>query len=472
MERPGQRPIDVMNRRRAAETLVEENKKRISNINKVTSRAQWENDTDKVIGSRRANETAAKMEAQNQQALYERRQKLASLYNSEMSAWQNEVTSNVETAEDRKDKIRARAKSLYDSRKSQEGSYVQKQRARQWRDASDDLRSLDTQATLMDVAERRREQLFEKNRQQAQQIEDEQQWSLAWEQDRLQKEEREEMDSAKRGVMNQEMRRDLDLQRQQRSYRADCMKQKEDDDAAMTKERWRQEKVLQEDHDQKVKAAERARGRAVLEYNNARQMNRAEDAKLEMQNDLVLLQVALEKERRELEEEEEKKRQEKEMTKQFQEHLRQQMVKEKQDDTLLEELRRQDEERTFKKKEAQYMKEQSARANLLGLVVQGRKDQLTMKEQIRMDNREQDRLHAQSVQHECERLEILEKQTAGQQAKARYDNQHAVMFQVSKKRAQVAKEKQDDYLSLRQMQFSEKNYQKMLNAHTSQVGGF
>jgi len=201
-------------------------------------------------------------------------------------------------------------------------------------------------------------------------------------------------------------------------------------------------------------------------------MNRAEDAKLEMQNDLVLLQVALEKERRELEEEEEKKRQEKEMTKQFQEHLRQQMVKEKQDDTLLEELRRQDEERTFKKKEAQYMKEQSARANLLGLVVQGRKDQLTMKEQIRLDNREQDRLHAQSVQHECERLEILEKQTAGQQAKARYDNQHAVMFQVAKKRAQVAKEKQDDYLSLRQMQFSEKNYQKMLNAHTSQVGGF
>jgi hypothetical protein len=469
MERPGQRPIDVMNRRRAQETLVEENKKRIANINKVTSRAQWENDTDKVIAKRRAGEAAAKMEAQNQMDLYERRQKLANLYNSEMNAWQNEVSSNVETADDRKNKIRARAKTLYDARKAQESGFVSTQRARQWRDASDDLRSLDTHATLMDVAERRREQLFEKNRQQAQQIEDEQQWSLAWEQDRLQKEAREEMDSAKRSVMNKEMRRDLDLQRQQRAYRADCMKNKEDDEAGMTKERWRQEKVLQEEHDQKVKAAERARGRAVLEYNNARQMNRAEDAKLEMQNDLVLLQVALEKERRELEEEEEKKRQEKEMTKQFQEHLRQQMVKEAQDDTLLEELRRQDEERTFKKKEAQYMKEQSARANLLALTVQGRKDQLAMKAMAQQQDREQDRLHAQSVQAECERLEILERQTAGQQAKARFDNQAAVRFQVSKKKSQTDKAKQDDYLQLRQMQYSEKNYQKMLSAHQNQV---
>merc|ERR1711988_1135378 len=108
----------------------------------------------------------------------------------------------------------------------------------------------------------------------------------------------------------------------------------------LTKERWRQEKVLQEEHDAKVKLAEKARGRAVLEYNNARQMKRAEDAKLEMQ----------------------KRRQEKEMTKQFQEHLRLQMIKEAEDDTLLEELRRQDEDRVHKKKEAQYQKEQAARA--------------------------------------------------------------------------------------------------------------
>ena len=57
------RPIDIMNRRRAQETLVEENVKRIVNINKVTSRAQWENDTDRVIASRRAAEAAGRMEA-------------------------------------------------------------------------------------------------------------------------------------------------------------------------------------------------------------------------------------------------------------------------------------------------------------------------------------------------------------------------------------------------------------------------
>ena len=163
---------------------MEENVKRIVNINKVTSRAQWENDTDRVIASRRAAEAAGRMEAQHQAGLHSRRQKLANLYNAEMAAWQNEVTSNVETATDRKEKIRARARALYDERKRQETDFVQTQRARQWRDASDDLRALDTHATLMDVAERRREQLFEKNRQQAQDIEDEQQWALAWEADK------------------------------------------------------------------------------------------------------------------------------------------------------------------------------------------------------------------------------------------------------------------------------------------------
>merc|ERR1711988_1203230 len=247
---------------------------------------------------------------------------------------------------------------------------------------------------------------------------------------------------------------DLDLQRQQRSYRAECMKLKEDEEAVLTKERWRQEKVLQEEHDAKVKLAEKARGRAVLEYNNARQMKRAEDAKLEMQNDLVLLQVALEKERRELEDEEEKRRQEKEMTKQFQEHLRLQMIKEAEDDTLLEELRRQDEDRV--------QKEKAARANLLKLTVKGRQEQLALKAKWKADELAQDKLRIAHTMRENERLEELEKQAAAQQAQARKDNQTAVTFQIRKKAETRAREKQSEYLQLRQMQHSEKQYMKRL----------
>merc|ERR1711988_377096 len=214
----------------------------------------------------------------------------------------------------------------------------------------------------------------------------------------------------------------------------------------LTKERWRQEKVLQEEHDAKVKLAEKARGRAVLEYNNARQMKRAEDAKLEMQNDLVLLQVA----------------QEKEMTKQFQEHLRLQMIKEAEDDTLLEELRRQDEDRVHKKKEAQYQKEQAARANLLKLTVKGRQEQLALKAKWKADELAQDKLRIAHTMRENERLEELEKQAAAQQAQARKDNQTAVTFQIRKKAETRAREKQSEYLQLRQMQHSEKQYMKRL----------
>ena len=85
------------------------------------------------------------------------------------------------------------------------------------------------------------------------------------------------------------------------------------------------------------------------------------------------------KERRELESEAAKRQQEKDMTKKYQEHLRLQMIKEKEDDSLLEELRRQDEEKTWKKREDQYNREQGARRELHEAVMAGRDEQLRLK---------------------------------------------------------------------------------------------
>ena len=90
-----QRPIDVMAYRRAQESTIEANRVRIANINKVTSRANWENTTHMKIQQKTAQNNAAAMEATAQQELHQRRVQLANIYNSEMQAWQDEISSSV-----------------------------------------------------------------------------------------------------------------------------------------------------------------------------------------------------------------------------------------------------------------------------------------------------------------------------------------------------------------------------------------
>jgi hypothetical protein len=464
-----QRPIDVMAYRRAQESTIEANRVRIANINKVTSRANWENTTHMKIQQKTAQNNAAAMEATAQQELHQRRVQLANIYNSEMQAWQDEISSSVETAEDRKASLKKRANALKAARLEQDQRFVAEMRGAQWRDSCDELRALDTQATLLDVADKRREQLGDRELQQAQLLEEDEQWSAAWDADRMKKEKRETDDMTKLKTQNEEMRQDLDLQRLQRHRRIQRATSDQQNEAEDTKSRWHQEKMLQETHDTQCKEAERQRGKAVLRYNNIRQSKRSEDAKMEMESDLLLLKVALEKERRELESEEEKKRAEAAITKQYQEHLRLQMIKEKEDDSLLEELRRQDEERVQAKRDAQFAREQECRQELLNAVMEGREQQLVNKARTRQVEAAEDHEHAVRTKTECERLVVLEASTQAAQAKARADNQGAIRVQKNAKETAKEQQLQHEYLEWKTMKYAEKKFQDVLGRDGGKV---
>merc|ERR1719181_1669943 len=117
------------------------------------------------------------------------------------------IESSKETPDIVKAKIREKAEALKAKREFEQQEYVEAQRRRQWRDGCDDLRQLDSQATLNDVAKRRSEQLEEKSRQQLQELEDEAQWSNAWDVDRKKKEIRERNDLAQAHTRNVDMKR-------------------------------------------------------------------------------------------------------------------------------------------------------------------------------------------------------------------------------------------------------------------------
>lgn len=432
---------------------------RLRNISKVTSNAQWENDTDARLAAARQKQHLDNLEGKARSDLNSRRHQLAQLYEYELQLWKRTLEANKETPEDRKMKIKARAMQLKAHRQQEQADFVEAKRRQQWRDSCDDLRQMDSQLTLNDVAERRKEQLNEKNRQQLQDIEDENQWSNAWEVDRLRKEQRERTDLAMQHKRNEDMRRDLDMQCQQSKEVRDLLEETRQNESAETMERWNLEKRIQDEHEMKVRQANRAEGRNVREYNNARQQIRSQKAKEDMQNDLVLLQVALEKERQELEDEEEKKRQEKATTKIYQDHLRQQMVKEKADDSLYEELRRQDEAAAAGKRDAQYEREQTARAELTKAVYDGRAEQMRAKQTKMQQQIEEERLYARSQKSEAERLDALDKDMKSFQQSKRFQNRDAVKLQVAGRQRVEQRRQQEEYLQLKTMQYGEKQYQ-------------
>lgn len=462
-------PVEQMARNRAQDEAKQNERERLQTLAKVSAYAKWENDTDSRLAYARQVDHRRLAEQKEEAKLHARRVKLKEMYDNDWAKWQQGVENQQETPADRKLAIQKRAEELKAKRQADAQQYVNAQRANQWRASCDDLRQLDSQATLIDVAERRNEQLHEKNRQNMQDLEDEKQWADAWEVDRLRKERRELEDLANQHRRNEEMRQDLDRQVAARKAKSQVIRENARSEAKETKERWEMEQRIQEEHDAKVRAAMVEEGKRVFKYNAMRQEKRSQDAKVEMQNDLVLLQVALEKERRELEDEEEKKRNEKEITRQYQEHLKKQMVKEKENTSALDALRREDEEKAAAKRDRQIQKEQVARDSLQRAVMQGRRQQMEERRQKDAIMQEEMKQYAVELNEKAHQLDLAEKSLRAEQQKARYDNQRGVRLQIAGRQTVQNREKQQEYLKLKQMQYSEKQYQKQLQADVGRV---
>jgi len=460
---------EQMKKNRLALEAKDDERSRLIQLEKVASYAKWENDTDARAAQDRKKQTMFGFQAQANSELDQRREELAKMYERELNSWKGLLLSQQETASDVKERIRAKALALKQKREAEQGEYVNHQRMRQWRDGCDDLRQLDSQATLNDVAQRRSEQLDEKARQQYQDLQDEDQWSNAWEVDRLRKEQRERRDLAAQHGRDQDQKRDLDLQVKQNSTTAYNAKDQQSRESDAQREQWAVEDQKQKEFENAYAAANYKRGQDVLQYNNTRLIQRTQAAQTEMENELTLLQVALEKERRELEAEEEKKRQEKEASQIYQKHLQAQMVREKADDSLLEELRRQDEQRAADKRDSQKHREDKARSELASQVQIGRERQKQEKLGIVADQRESDRLYANDQAALNIQLNDMELEKKAMQAKARKDNQSKVRLQVSAKEQVRNETMQREYLANRSNQYREKVYNEQLMTFAGQA---
>eukprot|EP00903_Cladosiphon_okamuranus_P014745 g13663.t1 len=456
-------------RKREKERRWEQSVDGIAAMDKVIAFANWENKTADAIASRAGGERLRGLEEANAEALLARRHRVADLYNREMEGWEYEILNSAETIEQRKARILEKATKLRDARENSRRNYVQECYDRQWRDACDDARTLDSKANTEWVTARRWEQVAEKAAREEENARLEEQHMAKIRERIAYLEAQEHAAQEKRERRNQLMRKDLDTQV---AYNADRCRQLWEQTARDDLKELNELRAIVRAEEERAEAKKKeahARGAEVRDFNEARKEMRVIAAEQTKQQDLALLEYAIQKDKAGEAEEQAKREEEKRVLRQYNEYLKEQMVKEAQDEAQYDEIRQKAEARIWDQRDAQLKAQRDAREALMQQVHLGRQEQIRLKalreaEQLTADM-EQARLDKESFLAEEER----EREKEMRKRQELLDNTAKLREQMAGARAQAERDQQEEYLRVKQMEAYERRHRERLEKQAGVV---
>ena len=139
----------MQQRRLDQERVFNETRAFLSDQEEIERRHDWENRMQKQIKFQEANAQKQKLLQQEQEDVTKRKQELQLLYNGEMQQWKQTLQSSLEVSQEEKmEQIRRRAYQLKDKREKERQRYVAECYERQWVDACEELREFDSNQTL------------------------------------------------------------------------------------------------------------------------------------------------------------------------------------------------------------------------------------------------------------------------------------------------------------------------------------
>lgn len=234
--------------------------------------------------------------------LNERKQELQSLYNNDMSQWKQTLHSSLEVSPaDRMEQIRKRAFELKAKREEERQVFVKECYEQQWRDQCDDLRALESQATLDRIVKDREQQIIENKRKKdsVALVQNESQCSL------INKDETLELSQRKKSSLD--FRRALDQQVQWKASLAEsAAQQKQEEEKGTLGHLANLEQQALFEQAQRLEQAKR-KGQDLLQETMLRANDKDTNKVLQRQQNLLLLEHAMEIERQQIVAEEEKK---------------------------------------------------------------------------------------------------------------------------------------------------------------------
>jgi len=458
--RPAYKQMMEIQRRQNA--VKEQNQRYMEENRQTLFKAQWENKTDAKLTLLRKKDRLAQLRKSRQDQILQRKRKLAELLNREMQQWQDAVKNSRESTEDRKASIAQRAIALRDAREAERKEFVEQCYRDQYRNACDDARFLDAKALTKYVMDEREKQIEMKHTRREELRRESEALDRQCQERLVELDEKESEKERTRRQMEFEIRGILDGQTANLRRRKEALRQQQAEDAAIEHAEWKAAMDKEQEEQSKRTALAYARGRAIREFNESRKHLRREAEAHVREQDMMLLQYALDKEKADEMNEARKREEEKETTKVFQEYLKAQMIKEAQNDALVEELRKAEEDRIWERKEGEQRKRDEARAYLMRITNEGRQTQIEEKRKRHAEELAYEGSENEYMDREQAELDRIEADKEARRRLATDKNLAYIKGQIAAKERARRREEQEKFLETKIMERNEEEHRRQL----------
>lgn len=414
---------------------------------KVMAIANFEITSSKKIDQRLKNDRYNQIKVQQELTLLQRREQLAELYNYEMDCWKQEVLSKVETAEDVRNRIRARAYELRDRREQEKQKFVEERLTKQFQDSQDDTRTLHSKKLTVVVKQEVLAQIQEKLLRKQRLTLEEEKSVMVWKQqlDEIEEAQRDkeasrtekqakQMQALKNQISEIEERRELDKFRDRLADEAEIR----DCRAALARE----------EEDQRRRAEEaREQGMEILRLNAGIRAATMAEKKLQRQQDQALLQYALAKEKESQVAEVEKRQANIEAAANYREYLKEATAKKAEDSGRVDQMRQAEENKVLKARDDALQAREEARATLMKNVDRGRQEQQQAKQQALLAEKAQEQALSNRMLEDAKRAVEQERAAALARRMQMEENQKALADQIKMREDREIQAKQEAYLA-------------------------
>jgi hypothetical protein len=450
----------LQQRRRDQERLLHEKESFLRQHYNTERMLDWENRTNAKIHQREVVEYTNRLLREDEEELRERQADLASLYNGEMNEWKKDLRQKLEvTPQQRMEQIRSRAYALKAQREAERQEFVKECYQRQWREACDDLRAIDSKATLDRLAEDRKLMMLTKEAMEKNKVEDEGSGNMSF----LDKDENDE--NNQRRQINMQTKQALDVQ----------LQWKREQQAAISAERQREEEdqlrhlahLEQQSKDAHNALLQKAKkeGDEMYQETLARAKLREEQRQLERDHDWILLQHALDIERNQIAAENAKKEEGKEAGARYVQCLRAQADQDVKDRQKVNAIRDEASEKIFKKNDEKLAAEANRRRQWMDEVKISRQEQIRMKEEEAERRRLDEDAELREGRAAFLRQEEIERQREEQAKADRIQNMLANKAIMEKRAKDREMEQQEKFLLNKQIQYAERVHRQKLEGY-------
>jgi len=445
-------------KRRAQERIVKEREIFLKDEFKATSIAKWQEKSDNRIRKQDLEVRVRRLRDKNAEDLVTRRGKLKDLYEGEKEQWEQELKRSTEVPLEQKiNAIRERANELQLKRQHENEAFVADCFHRQWSEGSDEVRSLKSKA-LMDKLMYDRKHTIRKKESDGQSNKENSGNNTQLMQ-ALEKKDKE--DAIEKQRRNLEIKLALDNQVEfHEQQHMQKVEQRQKEEAAQLKS-WEDEEEEETNKVKDKKQIARERGKNIALANKQRFDDREADRIQKRREESILLDFALDKERKYIKAEMTNQEQNQGAANDYTKFLRDQMVKDAEGACEVERKRDAEMQAIWKKKDND-LKDKEDNRRRLAIEVKTSRDAQIYEKKRAEENRKI--TEAKEVQYNISVLErqLLDEKLAKEEVKKRtMENMLWNKNKMEEKFGERNRQKQEQYLI--QKEDAEKEYQERVS---------